>query len=97
MVDGENSYNSDGVGGDKMGIWREKREVWGGAFEYLPDDIGRRLQQTSVNIPSVTSIYIPHCFSNTAAELMNSSVNERVRGSERKGGREGGREERVTL
>ena len=72
------------------GICREKRE--GGAFEYLPDDIGRRLLQTSVNISSVASIYIPQCFGNTAAELMNSSVNERVRGSAREGGREGERE-----
>lgn len=93
MVDGENGYNSCEGGGEQGGHLEGKERGGGGAFEYLPDDIGRRLQQTSVNIPSVTSIYIPHCFGNTAAELMNSSVNERVRGSERKGGREGERRE----
>lgn len=36
----------------------------------------------SVNICSVTLFYIPHRVGNMAAELMNSTVNERVRGSE---------------
>lgn len=85
MADGESSYNSRRRQGE-----REFESV-----ALRSDNISWRYWRTSVNIYSVALIYIPHRIGNMAAVLMNSAVNERVRGSKERRERERRRERRA--